>query len=80
MTYQIRHIEPGDAEAVHRILTSPHVVDGTMRLPVAALAATEQRIAYEDGMYKLVAVSDGSVVGFSELITHPPFSAPCPCR
>lgn len=73
MTYQIRHIEPGDAEAVHRILTSPHVVDGTMRLPVAALAATEQRIANEDGMYKLVAVSDGSVVGFSELITHPRF-------
>ncbi len=71
MTFDIRHVEPDDAKAVHGILTSPHVVDGTMRLPVAALAATQQRIAHEDGRYKLVAVEDGTVVGFSELITHP---------
>ena len=71
MTTQIRHVEPEDAAAVHTILTSPHVVDGTMRLPVAALATTEQRIAPQHGYYKLVAVDDDTVIGFSELITHP---------
>jgi putative acetyltransferase len=71
MTIQVRHVAPGDAEAVHALLTSPHVVDGTMRLPFAGPQQTETRIAPASGMYKLVAVDGDTVVGFSELKTHP---------
>lgn len=67
----IRHVEDGDAQAVHEILTARHVADGTMRLTVATMQSSRARIAPTDGVFKLVALSGGEVAGFCELITHP---------
>ena len=35
----VRHAEPGDAEALHRILTGPRVVEGTLQLPLRSVEA-----------------------------------------
>lgn len=71
MTYDIRQTEPDDAAAIHAMLTSPHVVDGTMRLPFASFASSVGRIEPRDGRYQLTALDDHEVVGFGELLTHP---------
>lgn len=68
---EIRDARPEDAAAVHEILVSPHVIHSTMRLPFQTLQQTEKRIAPVDGVFKLVAVSAGAVVGFCELVTYP---------
>jgi putative acetyltransferase len=67
----IRAVEDRDHEAVHAILTSRSVIDGTMRVPYAAFHTTQDRLKPEPGVYRLVAEVDGSVVGFAELITTP---------
>ena len=67
----VRGVADGDLEAVHEILTSPHVLAGSMRLPRAALARSRERLEAAPGTYQLVAESEGQVVGFGELITHP---------
>jgi putative acetyltransferase len=71
MACTIRHVEPGDARAVHAILTSPHVVDESMRLPYAPLSSTESRLTPKQGYSQLVAVEEEAVVGFAELVTYP---------
>lgn len=71
MVRTVRHVEPGDAPQIHAILTSPHVVDGSMRLPYASLASTEKRLASPPGYYQLAAIEGNEVVGFAELVTHP---------
>jgi putative acetyltransferase len=71
MDCTIRHVEPGDAPAIHAILTSPHVIDGSMRLPYAPLSSTEARLAAKPGTHVLVADRDGEAVGFAELVTYP---------
>ncbi|MGI9400500.1 MAG: GNAT family N-acetyltransferase [Rhizobiaceae bacterium] len=71
MSISIRNVEEKDAPAVHEILTSQHVVEGTMRLEYMPPETTRTRIQPESGKYKLVAVNSDEVVGFSELITHP---------
>jgi putative acetyltransferase len=70
MTFEIRYTEPDDAAAIHAMLTSPHVVDGTMRLPYASFASSVERIEPRDGRYQLTALDDHEVVGFGELVTH----------
>jgi len=71
MTYDIRHACDEDVPAVHDILLSEHVLDGTMRLPYQPLSYTQTRLAPENGIFKLVALDEARVVGFSELITYP---------
>lgn len=70
MDIEIRHAEPSDAPAVHEMLVSGHVVAGTMRVPYAPLAETEERLRPADGRFVFVAVVDGAVAGFAEMITH----------
>lgn len=71
MTFEIRHTEPDDAAAIHAMLTSPHVVDGTMRLPYVSFASSVERIEPREGRYQLTALGDHEVVGFGELVIHP---------
>ncbi len=71
MTIEIGDLRPDDIEAVHDILTSPHVIRGTMRLPHQSLDYTRKRFEPTDGVITLAARSDGRLVGFSEMITYP---------
>jgi L-phenylalanine/L-methionine N-acetyltransferase len=67
----VRALNPSDTEAVHTILTSASVIDGTMRIPLAPLHQTVERLAPQLGLYHLVAELRGKVVGFGELLTYP---------
>jgi L-phenylalanine/L-methionine N-acetyltransferase len=70
----IRAVAERDHEAIHQILTSPHVLAGTMRLPYAGLHQTKERLSPRLGTYQVVAVTqvdDERVIGFGELITEP---------
>lgn len=70
MNYKIRHAEPADASGLHAILTSPHVVQGSMRLPYMRLKNTEDRLSADPNMVQIVAEDDGKVIGFAELVLH----------
>ena len=68
----IRAVDEHDHEAIHQILTSPHVIAGTMRLPFAGLHQTKERLTPRLGTYQVVAESASEgVVGFGELIAEP---------
>jgi L-phenylalanine/L-methionine N-acetyltransferase len=67
----IRAVAERDHEAIHQILTSPHVLAGTMRLPFAGLHQTKERLSPRVGTYQVVAEAGEEVVGFGELITEP---------
>lgn len=71
MAFEIRAVEPEDAGELHGLLISDHTVDGTMRLPYATLAETQVRVAPSAGVFKLVALEGGQIVGYGELITNP---------
>lgn len=63
-TILVRHAEVTDAEALHRINTSPRAVWGTLQLPIASVEKYRKRIAERpDSIYSLVATADGEVVG-----------------
>ncbi|WP_419908094.1 GNAT family N-acetyltransferase [Hoeflea sp.] len=70
MRIEIRHTEPEDAPDLHAILISPHVVEGTMRLPYMALATTQERLKPRAGRLQLTALADANVAGFAELLTE----------
>jgi putative acetyltransferase len=59
----IRAGEPSDAEAVHAIMSCPKVVANTLQLPWRPLAHHQQWLEPQAGVYRLVAVIDGQVVG-----------------
>ena len=67
----VRAITERDHSAVHEILTSPEVIDGTMRVPHAAVHETVARMTPRAGTYHVVAEIDGQVAGVAELITYP---------
>jgi L-phenylalanine/L-methionine N-acetyltransferase len=61
----VRHAEPDDAEAIHRILSGPRATAGTMQLPLESLEGVRTRFFSEtrEGLYHLVACMDAEVVG-----------------
>jgi putative acetyltransferase len=67
----VRGLEERDHRAVHDILTSAAVIEGTMRLPYAPLHSTTDRLAPKDGVHLLVAEIAGAVAGFAELVRSP---------
>ena len=67
----VRGLEERDHQAVHDILASDAVVEGTMRVPYAPLHTTTSRLRPQDGLHLLVAEVEGRVVGFAELIRSP---------
>lgn len=72
MDIEIRHAEPGDHEAVHRIYIQPRVVAGTLQLPFVSTEKRHRELAeLQPGYYPLVAVVDGEVVGHLGLRTFP---------
>ena len=68
----VRHAEPGDYEAMHRIMSAPGVAAGTLQLPLQSAEAWRKRLAEPpDGLSLLVACVEGEVVGNLGLETFP---------
>jgi L-phenylalanine/L-methionine N-acetyltransferase len=61
----VRHAEPDDAPAIHRILSGPRATAGTMQLPLQSVEGVRTRFFSEthEGLYHLVASVDEEVVG-----------------
>ena len=72
MEITVRHAEPDDYEAMHRIMSAPKVAAGTLQLPLQSAEAWRKRLAEPpEGLFLLVACVDGEVVGNLGLETHP---------
>ena len=71
MTFKIRDTRAEDAERIHEIMVCDQTLAGTMRMPHQSLEYTRKRIAPDPAVFKLVALDDGLVIGFAELITYP---------
>lgn len=72
ITYTIRRAEPGDYEAVMRVLAGPRAVWGTLQLPYPSAEFWRKRMAEPaEGYYSLLACVDAEVVGELGLITFP---------
>ena len=68
----IRRVEPGDYEAVHRIVSGPRVIWGTMQLPYPSLEMWRKRLAEPpEGIYGIVACVGDEVVGHLNMHTFP---------
>jgi L-phenylalanine/L-methionine N-acetyltransferase len=72
MKIEIRHAEPSDYEAIHKIYTQPKVVWGTLQLPYSPAERQRERLtAPPEGGYILLACVDNEVVGHLNLYTFP---------
>lgn len=72
MEITVRHAEPGDYEALHRIVSGPKASAGTLQLPLQSAEAWRRRLADPpDGLFSLVACVEGEVVGNLGLETYP---------
>ena len=68
----IRHAEVGDAEALHRILTGPRVVEETLQLPYRSAEWSRRLLERTDeGSHVLSAVVEDEVVGNLDLVAFP---------
>lgn len=69
---QIRRAEPDDYRGVYEIYCGPRATAGTLQVPYPSLEEWRQRLAAPpEGVYSLVAVVDGRVVGMAGLHTNP---------
>lgn len=60
----IRHAEPGDTEAVHRLFTQSEVYANTLQVPHPSRAMWQERMNQKSpGQYHLVAIVEDQVVG-----------------
>ncbi len=68
----VRHAEPDDYEAMHRIMSGPKAAAGTLQLPLQSAETWRKRLADPpEGLFLLVACVDGEVVGNLGLETSP---------
>jgi L-phenylalanine/L-methionine N-acetyltransferase len=68
----VRHAEPEDYEAMHRIMSAPKAAAGTLQLPLQSAEAWRGRLAEPpEGLFLLVACVEGEVVGNLGLETSP---------
>src|SRR5918993_3815791 len=67
----VRHAEPDDAQAIHRILCGPQATAGTLQLPLQSVEGVRTRFFSDtrEGLYHLVACVDEEVVGHLGLET-----------
>ena len=72
MEITVRHAEPKDYEALHRIFSGPRAISGTLQLPLPSAEAWRKRLAEPpEGLFLLVACVEGEVVGNLGLETSP---------
>ena len=72
MEITVRHAEPRDYEALHRIASGPKASAGTLQLPLQPAEAWRKRLADPpEGLFSLVACVEGEVVGSLGLETSP---------
>jgi putative acetyltransferase len=70
--FTIRHAEPGDFEAVHKIFQGPKAMRGTLQLPFPRAESWRKRLAEPgDGNYFLVACAGDEVIGQIGVHTFP---------
>ena len=68
----VRHAEPADYEAMHRIMSGPRAAAGTLQLPLQSAEAWRKRLAEPpEGLFMLVACAEEEVVGNLGLETSP---------
>jgi|SRR5215207_8452561 len=68
----VRHAEPDDYQALHRIFSGPKAIAGTIQLPLPSAEAWRKRLVEPpEGLYSLVACVEGEVVGSLGLETSP---------
>jgi putative acetyltransferase len=68
---RVRAATPDDADGLLAILDSPHVLDGTMRIPHSDAASTLESLRPSTNQRVLVAVDpDERIVGLLVLVTH----------
>jgi putative acetyltransferase len=64
MEITVRHSEPEDYEALHRIFSGPRAIAGTLQLPLPPAQRWRKRLAeHSEDLHSLVACVDGEVVG-----------------
>ena len=71
MDITVRHAEPSDAEALHRIFRSRSAVPGTLQLPFPKSSLWQELQNTPEGLYQLVACVEDAVVGEPTLDTTP---------
>ncbi len=73
MEITVRHAEPEDYEALHRIFSGPKAISGTMQLPLQSKESWRGKLADPpDGLFSLVACADSDeIVGSIALNTFP---------
>jgi L-phenylalanine/L-methionine N-acetyltransferase len=68
----VRHAEPADYEAMHRIMSGQRASADTLQLPLQSAQAWRKRLAEPpDGLFLLVACVEGEVVGNLGIETFP---------
>lgn len=71
MEITVRRAEPGDYEALHRIISGPKAIAGTMQLPLPSAEKWRKRLSEpSEDQHSLVACVDGEVVGNLGLETY----------
>ena len=69
--FVLRTAAPEHIDGIAEIISSPHILDGTMRVPFEPTDGIRERFAPQPGQRVLVAVADEVVVGFLLLKTWP---------
>jgi putative acetyltransferase len=68
----VRHAEPEDYKALHRIFSGPRAIAGTLQMPFPRAETWRERLSEPpEGLYSLVACVEGEVVGSLGLETSP---------
>jgi L-phenylalanine/L-methionine N-acetyltransferase len=71
MDITVRRAEPEDYEALHRIISGPMAIAGTMQLPLPSAEMWRKRLSEpSEDRFSLVACVDGEVVGNLGLETN----------
>jgi|SRR5215216_4518985 len=72
MEVTIRHAEPDDLEALHRLFSGPRAIEGTLQLPLQSLEKRRRWLSeMPEEFHHLVACVDDEVVGSLGLRTFP---------
>ena len=72
MEITVRHSEPEDYEALHRIFSGQRAIAGTLQMPFPRAETWRERLSEPpEGLYSLVACVEGEVVGEISLHTSP---------